>query len=62
MVPDTEHGSEIPGELWIVDAETLERLDEFECVPNLFIRTNVELSCGSAAQAYFYAGSRLPRR
>src|SRR5262245_50502348 len=43
----------VAGELWIVDAPTLARIDVHEQHPVLFKRELVDLEGGGEAQAYF---------
>lgn len=63
-------GRPIEGELWQVDDECLAKLDEVECVPDLYQRGAIELQVSSragvgseedvsvvGAQAYFFQGS-----
>lgn len=45
----------VPGELYEVTAEHLDRLDEFEGCPGYFRRALVILEDGREAQAYFAA-------
>jgi gamma-glutamylcyclotransferase (GGCT)/AIG2-like uncharacterized protein YtfP len=55
MVPDRENGLDIRGELWLVDAECLAKLDEFEGVPDSFVRSEVVVrDTFQPVQAYFY--------
>lgn len=44
--------SAVTGELYLVDEATLERLDEFEAVPDLYFRVRIRLAAGSLAETY----------
>jgi gamma-glutamylaminecyclotransferase len=57
LVRNDPDGRSVLGELWEVGPDTLARLDEFEEVPQLFLRQAVQLTGHSGpAQAYFYRG------
>ncbi len=57
MVVDKVHGLAVEGELWSIDAVTLQKLDEFEGVPHFFTRDPVAIAdVVGDVQAYFYAG------
>ena len=50
-----EHGqTPIVGEVYEVDRETLEQLDEYEEHPVEYIRTQIKLSDGSLAETYIF--------
>jgi len=58
-------GLEIEGELWHVDADCLARLDEIECVPELFRRQPVMLSLPAGyddVETYIYQRSVMGLR
>lgn len=52
----------VRGELWLVPADTLARLDAFEEIPYPFDRRTVLLSDGSLADAYFWLGEATHNR
>jgi gamma-glutamylaminecyclotransferase len=55
LVHDEEHGLEVKGELWAVDDECLAKLDEFEGIPDLFVREDIAIAHHfETIQAYFY--------
>lgn len=54
----THNGSaSIVGDLYLVDAQTLQELDEYEGYPEYYTRESIELSDGSTAIAYIYIKS-----
>jgi gamma-glutamylaminecyclotransferase len=55
MVADTANGLAVAGELWEVDDGCLAELDEFEGVPELYVRQRVALQ-GTAGpvESYLY--------
>jgi len=53
LVADPEHGRAIQGELWLVDDETLRRLDILEGTPILYTLLPVELE-GQTGPAWTY--------
>ena len=72
LIPDANEGLSIAGELWDVSNCTLEELDDFEGLPDLFDRRVIELIGESqSVQAYFWvraipkgvaSGARWPLR
>jgi gamma-glutamylaminecyclotransferase len=57
LVEDRSHGVAVQGEVWRVDEATLQRLDAYEGVPELYQRRTIELSGGtSPVLAYYYQG------
>jgi gamma-glutamylcyclotransferase (GGCT)/AIG2-like uncharacterized protein YtfP len=57
LVEDRANGVPVQGEVWVVDAETLGRLDAYEEVPKLYTRKEIDLAGYSApVLAYFYNG------
>jgi len=54
MVPHP-HGGPVRGEVFDVSESCTDELDEFEEVPTLFDRKQVELTNGTTAWAYLYA-------
>lgn len=57
LVEDEENGICVEGELWRVRESTLEKLDKYEGVPDLYERRAVAIQdCAEAAFAYFYQG------
>ncbi len=55
MVLDVDNGLEVKGELWEVDDATLEKMDEYEGVPDLFVRQDVAIrDCFETVQAFLY--------
>ncbi|MFO0850059.1 MAG: gamma-glutamylcyclotransferase family protein [Gemmataceae bacterium] len=55
LVRDEADGLAVRGELWAVGGPTLAALDEFEEVPDLFVRRPVTLTgCHRLADAYFF--------
>jgi gamma-glutamylaminecyclotransferase len=55
MVLDADGGVEVRGELWAVDDRILAQLDEYEGVPNWFIRQDIAVrDCFETVQAYLY--------
>lgn len=46
----------VVGELWEINSSEWSRLDEYEGVPEDYIRKIIELSDGSHAQAYIFIG------
>lgn len=57
-----EGGTAILGEVYEVDAKTLERLDRLEGVPNHYFRDEITIEDGSKALAYFYPVERIAGR
>jgi gamma-glutamylcyclotransferase (GGCT)/AIG2-like uncharacterized protein YtfP len=54
LVHDPE-GIEVQGELWSVDDECLVKLDEYEGVPDLFVRGEIAIAHHfEPVQAYFF--------
>jgi len=47
------------GELYAVNDATLARLDELEEVPEFYVRAEIRLACGTAAQTYLMPRERL---
>ena len=61
LVLDMDDGREIHGELWAVDEAALAALDDFEGVPDLFIRADVAVRHQfDTVQAYLYNGAIEP--
>jgi gamma-glutamylcyclotransferase (GGCT)/AIG2-like uncharacterized protein YtfP len=57
LVEDPQQGVAVRGEVWRVDEATLARLDEYEGVPHLFVRREIDLeSIAGPVFAYFYRG------
>ncbi|HLN30712.1 MAG TPA: gamma-glutamylcyclotransferase family protein [Gemmataceae bacterium] len=57
LVEAVQAGRSIRGEIWNVDAATLDRLDEFEEVDHLFSRREIALvDTSTTVYAYFYRG------
>jgi gamma-glutamylcyclotransferase (GGCT)/AIG2-like uncharacterized protein YtfP len=55
MTLDQDDGLSVKGELWAIDDATLTRLDEFEGVPEWFIRADIAVrDCFETVQAYLY--------
>jgi gamma-glutamylcyclotransferase (GGCT)/AIG2-like uncharacterized protein YtfP len=52
-------GARVPGELYVVDAAHLARLDEFEDCPELYQRVEVRLGDGRVAWAYTMTAERV---
>jgi len=52
-------GSAVHGEVWSVDDDALAAMDEFEGVPDLFVRKEVLIQhhFGDPVYAYFYNGT-----
>src|SRR5687768_3602276 len=59
-VRDEANGVAVRGELWAVSACALAELDDFEEVPDLFVRAVIEIPGWANVQAYFWNGP-LPR-
>jgi len=58
LVEDRGHGYAVQGEIWRVDDCTLARLDEFEDVPGLFVRRQIEIAgISTPVFAYLYQGN-----
>ena len=58
MVLDPDNGLDVAGELWAVDDAALAKMDEFEGVPDWFIRQDVAVrDCFETVQAYFFNGT-----
>lgn len=55
----TDGTARIVGELYEVDDETLQRLDELEEVPHYYERRSIELADGSQALAYLMPRDRV---
>lgn len=58
IVPDPADHDGVPGELWEVSPDALQRLDAFEGVPEgLYERRGIELAlpAGTSAETYVYA-------
>lgn len=51
----------VEGELYVVDAALLARLDRFEDHPNLYRRGPIALACGTEASAYFFVDEAQAR-
>jgi gamma-glutamylcyclotransferase (GGCT)/AIG2-like uncharacterized protein YtfP len=49
----------VQGLVYLVDAQLLTRLDEFEGHPNLFQRREITLNNGQNVQAYVYLSAKL---
>jgi gamma-glutamylaminecyclotransferase len=61
LVLDKGAGVAVRGELWVVDAGTLAKLDEYEGVPHYFTRGEVAIAdVIGDVQAYFFAGDVPP--
>jgi gamma-glutamylcyclotransferase (GGCT)/AIG2-like uncharacterized protein YtfP len=57
LVPDPENGVAVQGEVWQVNDETLQKLDEYEGVPDYFSRRPISLQgWDSPVEAYFFNG------
>jgi gamma-glutamylaminecyclotransferase len=57
LVEDSQNGIAVHGEVWKVSEEGLQKLDEYEGVPNLFCRRPIFLQgWDSPVEAYFYNG------
>ena len=57
MVRDEADGMAVRGELWDVDDETLELLDEYEGIEEgLYERVEIALADGGSAQGYLFRG------
>jgi gamma-glutamylaminecyclotransferase len=57
LVHDPEHGVVVRGEIWEVDAQTLQRLDEWEGVPEEYQRQPIALDwVAGPVEAYFFRG------
>jgi gamma-glutamylaminecyclotransferase len=57
MVEDRQRGVAVQGEIWRVDDDTLARLDEFEDVPGLFVRREIDVAnISTPIFAYLYQG------
>jgi gamma-glutamylaminecyclotransferase len=55
MVTDATNGSAVAGELWEVDDGCLAKLDEFEGVPELYIRQRVTVQgIAGPVESYLY--------
>lgn len=50
------------GEVYLVDYDTLERLDILEGVPSLYKRQRVKLSDNSIVQTYIFQQTKMPER
>lgn len=50
----------VRGELYRVDAELLERLDELEEVPHYYVREEIALVGGARAETYLMPRDRVP--
>ncbi|MCS6866770.1 MAG: gamma-glutamylcyclotransferase family protein [Gemmataceae bacterium] len=61
LIHDEATGLAIHGELYAVGADNLAELDDFEEVPELFIRKAIELMSGSLAWAYFWNQAIPPK-
>jgi gamma-glutamylaminecyclotransferase len=53
---------EISGEVYEVDAQTLDRLDRLEGHPRFYRRTVVELACGMRVETYLMPPARVAGR
>lgn len=60
LIEDHRTGLAVHGELWAVDEPCLQQLDEFEGVPNLFIRRPVAIPGWEGITAYFWNCSVVP--
>lgn len=57
LVEDEDQGVAVEGEIWRIDDETLQRLDDYEGVPHLYTRAEIALEgLPGPVQAYFYRG------
>ncbi len=57
LVEDTQNGIAVRGEVWQVCDEVLQKLDEYEGVPDYFLRKPILLQdWDSQVQAYFFNG------
>lgn len=57
LVEDRQCGRSVRGEIWRVDEITLAHLDEFEGVPDLFIRREIQITgMATPVFAYLYQG------
>ena len=57
LVEDSSNGVAVRGEVWQVSEEVLQKLDEYEEVPDYFSRKPILLQDGdSPVQAYFFNG------
>jgi gamma-glutamylaminecyclotransferase len=55
LVEDKERGLAVTGELWEVDAVCLANLDEFEGVPDLYVRASVAVQgMAEPIETYLY--------
>jgi gamma-glutamylcyclotransferase (GGCT)/AIG2-like uncharacterized protein YtfP len=61
MVRDDAHGLAVEGEVWDVPADMVPALDEYESVPEGFVRETIEVpGMAEEVQAYLFAGP-VPR-
>lgn len=49
-----EGSTSIVGDLYLVDAQTLQNLDEYEGYPTYYTRESIQLAGGNTAIAYIY--------
>jgi gamma-glutamylcyclotransferase (GGCT)/AIG2-like uncharacterized protein YtfP len=57
LVEDRQHGLSVRGEVWEVDAATLQKLDAYEGVPHLYTRRQIALEdFPGPVLAYFFTG------
>jgi len=57
LVHDSDNGVAVQGEVWQVSEETLQKLDEYEGVPDYFSRRPILLQgWNSPVEAYFFNG------
>jgi len=57
LVPDPGNGVAVRGEVWQVSKETLQKLDEYEGVPDYFSRRPILLQgWDSPVEAYYFNG------
>jgi len=57
LVDDPQNGIAVQGEVWQVSEETLQKLDEYEGMPDYFSRKSIHLQgWDTSVQAYFFNG------
>jgi gamma-glutamylcyclotransferase (GGCT)/AIG2-like uncharacterized protein YtfP len=60
LVRDEAGGFSVSGELYLVDAECLARLDEFECGEGPWRRLSVDIAGHVGVESYLYTGEVPP--